>query len=279
MEIPVRDNRSSPVLLASSQSGQAIVEYILVLVVTVMVILGGIYQLNTAFKSWAQGFFGDYLACLLETGELPNIDGSPGDSSICRQAFKSFSLADGKSGKTSGAGSGGGGGAPAPTGGARDAAKGGGGGGSGGGGSGRFVAGSSPRSLGAREGAKRGGSDSINTGNTAAGNYGGGYTSPYKAQNTQTKERLDNRFAFDNESADKQKRGGFGVTRAPSQDQSSASQRLQVKRHEKLKDAADSSDTGMTFGNFLRILLIAAIIIALVVLVGGQMLQVGKSME
>ena len=55
--------------------------------------------------------------------------------------------------------------------------------------------------------------------------------------------------------------------------------RMPVHRKEWLKDTADQQDSPMTFGNFIRFLIIAAIIIALVVLVGGQMLQVGKSMD
>jgi hypothetical protein len=39
------------------------------------------------------------------------------------------------------------------------------------------------------------------------------------------------------------------------------------------------NSTPLTFGNFIRILIIAAIIIALVVLIGGQLLQIGKNME
>jgi hypothetical protein len=260
-----------------SQSGQAIIEYILVLVVTVAIVLGGVYQMNSAFKAWMKTYFGDYIACLLETGELPNIGGSPGDSTICQQVFSPFDPAGGSQGplkagaaRTAGAGT---------AGGSRENARGGGGGGGGGGSSGgRFTAGSSSSRAAAGAAGRRGASDSIGTGNTGSSSGSGGYSATYRQQNTDKKDRLDNRFAFDKESEDKQKRGGFSVSQKAGAE-GEAKNKIQIKRKERLKDENGPNDSPMTFGNFIRYLIIAAIIIALVVLVGGQMLQVGKSME
>ncbi|MGZ3723754.1 MAG: hypothetical protein ACXVA9_12515, partial [Bdellovibrionales bacterium] len=92
------------------------------------------------------------------------------------------------------------------------------------------------------------------------------------------KERLDTRFAFDKESEDKQKRGGFTVAKSQPGGPE-AKQRIGIKRKERTKDEQGPNDNGMSFGNFIRYLIIAAIIIALVVLVGGQMLQVSKNSE
>ena len=44
-----------------SQSGQAVMEYILVLVVVVGIALGVMYQLNTALKKYVQSYFGKKL--------------------------------------------------------------------------------------------------------------------------------------------------------------------------------------------------------------------------
>lgn len=57
------------------------------------------FEFNTAFQAWANNYFGDYLTCLLETGELPTIEGSPGDSGICGQFFEPFSLKNGRPSK------------------------------------------------------------------------------------------------------------------------------------------------------------------------------------
>ena len=56
---------------AGQESGQGTVEYILVLIIVVIITLGLVYQFNRAFRTYADGYFGDYIACLLESGELP----------------------------------------------------------------------------------------------------------------------------------------------------------------------------------------------------------------
>jgi hypothetical protein len=272
---PIRDTIKNSRALGS-ESGQAIVEYILVLVVTVAIVLGGVYQLNSAFKAWSKTYFGDYIACLLETGELPNIGGSPGDSTICQQVFSPFDPKGGSqspalagAGKAAGSGS---------AGGSRESGRGGGGGGGGGSSGGHFGSSSSSRSSADGAGGRRVASDSISTGDMGSSSGGGGYSATYRQQNAEKKERLDNRFAFDKESEDKQKRGSFSVSKTAGGD-AEAKQKLTIKRKANLKDEHGPDDSPMTFGNFIRWLIIAAIIIALVVLVGGQMLQVGKSME
>ncbi|MCC6138409.1 MAG: hypothetical protein IT287_07230 [Bdellovibrionaceae bacterium] len=100
----------------NNQSGQAVVEYILVLVVTIGILLGVMYQFNEAFKKYVQSYFGEYVACLLETGELPALGGGDGTSAeMCSASFEPFSLKNGRpfissdssgSGGRSGAGSG-----------------------------------------------------------------------------------------------------------------------------------------------------------------------------
>ncbi len=86
-----------------SQSGQAAIEYILVLVVVVTIALGVMYQLNDAMKKYVQSYFGDYVACLLETGELPSLGGSGGISAdTCNAEYEAFSLQKGRPLKESG---------------------------------------------------------------------------------------------------------------------------------------------------------------------------------
>ncbi|MCB0363229.1 MAG: hypothetical protein KDD35_10925, partial [Bdellovibrionales bacterium] len=90
-------NRSQLIKLshARSESGQAVVEYLLVLVITVAIAVGLLYQFNGSFARWATSYFGSYFACLLETGELPGIGGAGGDSGICSQLYENFSFAGG----------------------------------------------------------------------------------------------------------------------------------------------------------------------------------------
>ncbi len=105
-----------------NQSGQALLEYMALLLVSVLLICGIVYKFNDAFRQYLDAWFGPnesgYLYCLIENGLLP------GESDTC--TLPKFNLNNGKSlaggtGEKSGAGGGGAGG------------KGGGRGGSGGG--------------------------------------------------------------------------------------------------------------------------------------------------
>lgn len=92
----LRPLRSSSSRLESS-SGQAVVEYLLVLIVTVGMIMGIMYQFNDAFKKYVQNYFGEYVACLLETGELPSLGNDVGvNASVCNASFEPFSLKNGR---------------------------------------------------------------------------------------------------------------------------------------------------------------------------------------
>jgi hypothetical protein len=89
--------KASQVSYFGSQSGQAVLEYVLILVVVVGISLGVLYQLNTALKKYVQSYFGDYVACLLETGELPGLGGDAGISAdSCNALYEPFSLKNGR---------------------------------------------------------------------------------------------------------------------------------------------------------------------------------------
>lgn len=281
MEFSNRDINSVRSPLAN-QSGQAIIEYVLILVVTVSLILGGLYQLNSAFKTWANNYFGNYLACLLESGELPNIQGGGGDGGICNEIFKPFNLAEGKrlseaykppEGGSSGTG-----------GGSREAARAGnavgrGGGGGSGGGGGRFASSSfgkgGPRSAG--RGGKKGAGPNY-TGSMAASDYGGYGSGPRKI-NVGVKKRLENKFAFEDEKEERQKKRNIASTGRKPGEEGSKTGRARLKRSDVKKTKDESVDSGLTLPSFLKWILIAGIIIALVVFLGGQGLQINKSME
>ena len=69
-----------------SQSGQALVEYVLLLVVAVALILGLAHQFYKPFGNWVQNQMGPYLECLLDVGELPAIGGEM--SGECSNSYK-----------------------------------------------------------------------------------------------------------------------------------------------------------------------------------------------
>lgn len=244
------------------------------LVVGVFIIIGLLYQLNSAFKTWANNYFGDYLTCLLETGDLPSIGGSPGDSGICEQFFTPFTWAGGRprSGGDQQAGEKDQGG---PGRGASE--RGGGGGGSpvrynsgGGGGFGRSGPGTPTRA-----GRKIEGSTG-STGNTSASGYGGGYTY-YQRPNTQLpKSKLDKKFAFQDQ---RERQLPRALASAAKKDEGGVRGAIKLKQKKLVKDAGVGEDAGFSLGNFIRMIIIVCIVLALLLFIGGQVLSISKSME
>jgi hypothetical protein len=268
------------------ERGQGVVEYVLVLVVSVSIILGALYQLNSVFKLWANNYFGNYLSCLLETGELPALSGDGGGTGICNQQYKAFSLADGRpligkggAGETGGDGGSGEG----DGGGQREGGKYAGGGGGGGGGytrigdfGSRFTGSSAGGAKGSRRGsASAGGSY---TGSTEASDYGTGGGSAGHKTPIGLKSRIDTRFAFDESQTQQKPRSVASTTK---KDSGVGPHKSPIRLHGKDVKKSDQAtpDSGFTISNFIRFLIIAAIIIALVLFLGGQALQIGKSMD
>lgn len=286
MGISIRDSGTTRSTI-SSTSGQAIVEYILILFVVVGIALGVVYQFNDAFKKWSANYFGEYVACLLETGELPIIDNAPGDSGICSQLFKPFSLADGvrlKSADSTGGGGGSGSdkGGPGSGSGSREVGRNGGSSGSGGGsgsfGGGRGRGGSGRLGDKAAKGKKSGEKDTF-TGDTSAGGYGGGYSATNRKLDVGLRQRIDKRFAFETEREAPETRRTASVTKSKSGEDGGI-KRAKIRGKKLAGNSTDTEDGApIGFGNLLRYLIIAAIIIALIVFLGGQALQISKSME
>lgn len=279
MRFSIRDEHSNPTALLRNERGQGIIEYVLALVVGVSLILGGMYQLNSAFKVWATNYFGNYLACLLEAGELPSISGDGGDSGVCNEFFKPFSLADGrplKEGKDPGAEKG-----KAGSGAGTNDKKAGSSTVSGGGthfASGRaFGKGGGNRAIAAKGSKGKGLGPVGSTGSTDVSDYGS-YGKLNKRIDVKPKTLLDNRFAFEQEKEGKEKRKSVASYKHPSEEGGKAP-KIRVKKIDRKRDVAAQEDTGLNIPNFLRYLIIAGIILALVVFLGGQTLQIGKSMD
>lgn len=261
----------------NNERGQALVEYILILVVSVALILGLMFEFNTAFKAWANNYFGDYLTCLLETGELPSIGGSPGDSGVCNQFFATFSLKNGrpsvalskKGGGTNGTNG-------ARTTGAHARNEGSSSGRSGSYRSGNWGSGSNtPPPLNTDE--QKGEAAAKKTGNVGISSNGYGGSSMNPRRNMGGGNQISGRLSggFKRESEDKK---GYSPGTNRAEGEGHSPKRLKVKPTRKpTSDVPESAP--LTFGNFIRILIIAAIIIALVVVVGGQLLQITKGMD
>jgi hypothetical protein len=278
-------------------AGQAVIEYILILTVMVGVILGGLYQLNTSFRAWADSYFGDYLACLLESGELPALGGRAGGE--CGQLYKSFTLGEGWApnneskpviigggGAGYNGGSGGGLGSSSGSGGGPDESDfaGGGSGGSSIAYQGRI------RSPNLRSGQEarfrvppRGGGASGES--EDGGRLGGAQLtdlSGYKSGET-IRISVRNSAGFQKsrrqrEKTEENERTGLAVSSIQTEGKKSEQQLIKVDRTAANEDAAPDIEE-FTFGKLFRYLLIAALIIAIVIFIGGQALQVSKSMD
>lgn len=274
-------------MLFSNQKGQAVTEYILVLVVVVAIILGGMYQLNSAFQVWANNYFGEYLTCLLETGELPSIGGSPGDSGICNDFFKPFNFAEGRPSnvppitgepgtptdskpETRGGGENGGG--------ARESV------------GARSRVGGSGSSFSRRSRAGGGSERSQNigrmqknrakyTGSTESSVPGGaGSASSWRGDQRVQYVKIERSRVVDLKEDDEEANKGTSSVKKDGGSQEINSGRIKLNRRDVAK-TQEVEDEPFTIGNFLRILIIAAIILALVVLLGGQALQISKGSD
>ncbi len=89
----------------NSEKGQAVIEYMLVLIITITML----YSLKGVFKSlddFMYSYMGAYVSCLMEYGELPargveaaelkqNQGGGSSGGKVCNSKFDGFTLADG----------------------------------------------------------------------------------------------------------------------------------------------------------------------------------------
>lgn len=267
--------------LSRNQSGQAVIEYILVLLVVVSILLGVMWQFNDGFRKFTNSYFGDYLACLLELGELPALGGT--SSGQCQ--YETFALGtsptegkagDGKGGddkkgdkdgKTtigsanSGSGSGSSGGSGAAE------------------SSGRFGSNYSGLSSAGRPA-------TVVIGTAKDDTYTGSTESSSSKSSKMSGPRTTNIALVDQSGGvidpfDERKMKNAPVSVAQDTrggDLKSKKQRVEIVRKVASTDVKDK-DSKVGFGDFLRWLLIAAIIIAIVFFLGGQALQIGKSWE
>jgi len=278
-------------------AGQAVLEYILVLVITVSILLGIMYQFNDAFKQFIDSYFGDYIACLLETGELPSLGGTGPNQGQCSKP--PFSIANGAKGPASSSGSGGGDGS---SGSSENSSSDGSGDGDdeSSGGSSRSLrppefntsggaanaeaatnrANSSGRPASQRtnlqsnnqQGGKGFGSDSTDSGE------GGGSGRRIVRKRTiylgddfvEESAKRKKRSAVIGKAKSKKSNGGTSGLRQP---------KFALEVPKERMTASDDVGSGFSFGILIKILLIGGILIAIFIFLGGQAVQIKKSWQ
>lgn len=97
--------KPSALVCLRNQSGQAVVEYTLMLIVTLSFLLA-LKPLYTNFGKFINDYVGEYTACLMEFGELPSLGvneedlkkhtASGGGGKVCDAKFAKFTIADGR---------------------------------------------------------------------------------------------------------------------------------------------------------------------------------------
>lgn len=269
--------------LSRNQSGQAVIEYILVLIVVVSILLGVMWQFNDGFRKFTNAYFGDYLACLLELGELPALGGTSSGQCV----YEEFAMGDSPGAGTPGDGKGSddekdGKGGPKPG----DTAGGdGGGGGSGSTGSG--AAESSGRFGSNFSGSNRQGRPAIVVIGTAKDDTYTGSTESSNGRSTKLSGPRSSRVELVDQSGGvidpfeerKVRNAPVSIAKDTRAEQlKSKKQRVDITRKVASDDMKDQ-ETSLTFADFLKWLIVAAIVIAIVFFIGGQALQIGKSWE
>ncbi|MCB0407849.1 MAG: hypothetical protein KDD34_06570, partial [Bdellovibrionales bacterium] len=275
----------------SSSSGQGVIEYILVLVVTVAMVVGMLVQLNKAFEVWLNNYFGEYLACLLETGEIPSLGGP--STGICARYWSPFSLKldplgknnQGQGGNLSGGSSARKGPSDGASSSSPSASRGGVSSQRSSSPSGDFGFGNRFPSRGVAAGGGFGKDQAAAKSKTNTGN-----TNVSTPQGLLSANRGEDRFLVPPESLDQR----FSMTKAQDDerekkqpiakkdtgDERGARGPTSFKTTAQLKKSKGGEvDVSLGFGDYLRYLLIAAIIIAIVIFFGGQVLQMSKSMD
>jgi hypothetical protein len=279
----MRQEIERPLPIIRTNSGQAAVEYILIVVIVVIIFLGLSVQFFKPMQTFIDASVGKYIECLLETGELPALGGESRiaeeagcSAKLNAQAFKAGTLGPGSGGLGEGNS---GGGSKKSSGGSDDKGQGGGGG--------ATYAGSSGRSSIFSNNGKRGGLEGssenpkiveislasapeagLRKGNSNA--FSGGRRNAYKPVIN---------YGLSSDEKDKVERELKSGTRVIASDlRGQTPKKISLKPPAKT-EKKEAEEASMGFGDFLRYFLIAAIIIVLILLIGGQAARLAKGWE
>lgn len=264
--------------------GQAVIEYTLIMLVTVAILMALSQVLFKPFGEFISNYMGKYTACLLEYGELPTLGTTAGsqveDDSECNKRFEGGTLSAGRPPRADGAGS--------SSGSTRN--------------TNANRSNSSPSSNSSYAGsASRGGSSNININRRPSAGVEGSTRKSGKVIEIAVEGGGSSGF-FGNSGGNRyaipqRKTSSIAITGL-----SEAEKKELEKKAEGTAGMIVTSDTvrkerkkiglkpppppvvyeeekPFTIGNFIRYLFIAALVIALVIFIGGQALQMSKSGE
>jgi hypothetical protein len=272
--------------LIKNNKGQAVLEYVFLTFMVLVVLLSIIIGISRSTKKFAENYFGAYFQCLLEVGELPSLGADGVSSTECDDAYEPFTLADGwkskgfdqdpsqsddseKDGadkKDSNSD-----GSNASSSGASE-------------GSGNLASSSYgdfgsrnqkiPLSNADKRGSSKGGSDDL--GNTSAKNN---FEQPQEFG--EDGSGRSEYIPIYGSAPDEEKKDGASLVKADSQ--KDPEQELRGKRipanSKKAEEGKVKEDDGVSFPDFIKYLIITAIILIILIFFGGQVMQYQKSQD
>lgn len=261
--------------------GQAVLEYVLMLVIVMTVLLYFITGVARGTQKFAENYFGSYFRCLLETGELPQLGADGAAETECDELYEPYSfregrypisnsnsnsdsgdernLADNDSGDNASAG----------------ASESGGPSNIGAGGSGGLDSNSRSRKVPLSAADKKGRSDNSDGGGGRFNNF---------QQSDEFGDEGSGRSTYvpvyGTMGGEEEEKSGETVK---AQIDQNPEQALRGKRVpvsvSKTGDKSNVDDEPMTLPDFLKFIIIAAIILAIVIFFGGQVMQFNKSQD
>lgn len=274
----------------SNIRGQAAVEYVLMLVIIVAMIYGLTSQIFRPVNAFLDNYMGKYLECILEMGELPSLgsESTALEDEGCNARFQPGTLANGRPPNGSGgAGSGSSSSSNSSTNKNSSSSEGGGSGGSSG-----TYAGSQSRGGSRFLNRGRRPSSGVESGGAANGKVveialdGGGSGSFFKGasgggsaviRRKTSSVAISGLTEVERKRLEKKANGEGRSTIVTGESIKPPVKKLMVKKPP--ERTIEKEEEPFTIGNFIRIIFIAAIIIALVLFIGGQALQMSKSFE
>ena len=272
----------------TNNQGQGALEYILLLIISVSVIVGILLQFNQSFAEYTENYFGQYLRCLLVSGELPNlgVEQNGASAASCDASFKAFSLAEGRppnsnSNNSSNSTSDGKGKKNSPTSFSSNAGRSGGGSSRGRSGAGRgFGGGSSNNRFSANKRSGKKPKDKIVEGAGASSRIGSLKNNDKNESESSDKKknRVTRVKAFDPKK-EKKKSNQVAVNKIKNEDNKNQSKKSFRMAASLKKATPPDIDSGFSFGDYLRYIIIAAILIVLIFIVGGQIFQATKGKD
>ncbi len=291
-----------------AQSGQAVVETILLIAIGVVLILGLMKEFYQPFGTWVKTYMTSYLECLLDVGELPTL-GSASVTSVCVEQFKAFKkgapyISSASSGGSSG-GSAGGAGAGAGAGDAKPR-----------GGPNSNKASASRGSDSAADGRSHSAGDGTVSGGLNGqanasrrrgfGEFDGNKKSDVSEESANLseaeKEKRANRggtrsfslgsnaggdstpisqFSERTASSESKKKTSVNFSISSTEDErtSSLSSKKFIMTNNPRKLASETTDFQWGIADYLKYAVILAIVLATILFLGGQIAQISKSME